>query len=139
MTFFDISTFSALSYSNLSKVRNLFLLTHFKIYSLIDYILFLEKPAPTMTSDPGIICFQHCGPKIFCLDLPECCPACNDDLFESKFKLMPFRLPYPFVRASQHPCSVVIRPTTGDFLQWVKFNRNYLFIHILNVKNILFL
>jgi hypothetical protein len=69
-----------------------------------------------MTSDPGIICFQHCGPKVFCLNLPKKCPVCQSELYETKFKLMPFRLPYPFVRANQHPCSVVIRPTTGDFL-----------------------
>ncbi|XP_037921962.1 MKRN2 opposite strand protein [Hermetia illucens] len=31
-------------------------------------------------------------------------------------KLLPFRLPYPFIRASQYPCAVVLRPTTGDFL-----------------------
>lgn len=70
-----------------------------------------------MTSDPGIVCFQHCGKKVFCLKLPARCPACKVDLHESKFKLMPFRLPYPFVRASQYPCSVIIRPTTGDFLK----------------------
>ncbi|XP_017022119.1 MKRN2 opposite strand protein [Drosophila kikkawai] len=30
--------------------------------------------------------------------------------------LLPFRLPYPFVRATQHPCAIVLRPSTGDFL-----------------------
>lgn len=28
-----------------------------------------------------------------------------------------FRVPYPFVRASQYPCAVVIKPTSGDFLK----------------------
>lgn len=32
-------------------------------------------------------------------------------------RLLPFRLPFPFVRASQHPCSIVLRPTSGDFLK----------------------
>lgn len=32
-------------------------------------------------------------------------------------RLLPFRLPFPFVRASQHPCSIVLRPTIGDFLK----------------------
>ncbi|XP_025421895.1 MKRN2 opposite strand protein isoform X2 [Sipha flava] len=27
-----------------------------------------------------------------------------------------FKVPYPFVRASQQPCSIVIKPTRGDFL-----------------------
>lgn len=31
--------------------------------------------------------------------------------------LLPFRLPYPFVRAAQYPCAIVLRPTTGDFLK----------------------
>ncbi|XP_019893230.1 uncharacterized protein LOC101900797 [Musca domestica] len=31
-------------------------------------------------------------------------------------RLLPFRLPYPFVRANQYPCAIVLRPTTGDFL-----------------------
>ncbi|XP_036328942.1 uncharacterized protein LOC118741174 [Rhagoletis pomonella] len=31
-------------------------------------------------------------------------------------RLLPFRLPYPFIRASQYPCAIVLRPTTGDFL-----------------------
>lgn len=32
-------------------------------------------------------------------------------------RLLPFRLPYPFVRANQYPCAIVLRPTTGDFLK----------------------
>lgn len=66
--------------------------------------------------DPGIICFQHCGPKVFCMNLTDKCPSCEEDLSEAKFLLMPFRVPYPFVRASQYPCAVVIKPTVGDFL-----------------------
>ncbi|XP_030383779.1 MKRN2 opposite strand protein [Scaptodrosophila lebanonensis] len=31
-------------------------------------------------------------------------------------RLLPFRLPYPFVRATQYPCAIVLRPSTGDFL-----------------------
>ncbi|KAG5868397.1 hypothetical protein JTB14_006830 [Gonioctena quinquepunctata] len=70
----------------------------------------------TSTMDPGIICFQHCGPKIFCFSLPEICPVCKGDLNNSNFSLLPFRIPYPFIQASQYPCAVVIKPTTGDFL-----------------------
>ncbi|CAG9863097.1 unnamed protein product [Phyllotreta striolata] len=66
--------------------------------------------------DPGIICFQHCGPKVFCFTLPESCPTCHQDLNAADFSLLPFRVPYPFIKASQYPCAVVIKPTTGDFL-----------------------
>lgn len=44
-----------------------------------------------MASDPGICCFQHCGPKIFCLKLPKNCPACNSDLTKAEFAFVPFR------------------------------------------------
>lgn len=70
-------------------------------------------------ADPGIICFQHCGPKVFCIDFPERCPSCTGALgTTANFKLMPFRLPFPFVKASQYPGSVILRPTVGDFLKW---------------------
>lgn len=70
----------------------------------------------SIAGDPGIICFQHCTSKIFCAEFPELCPTCGCRLSEQKMKLLPFRLPYPFIRASQYPCAVVLRPTTGDFL-----------------------
>lgn len=70
-------------------------------------------------SDPGIVCFQHCGPKIFCHMLPNCCPACHLDLSTATFELLPFRLPYPFVKPHQHPCSIILRPTIGDFMKYV--------------------
>lgn len=41
--------------------------------------------------EPGIICFQHCGPKIFCKVLPDKCPICCDDLSVANFGLLPFR------------------------------------------------
>ncbi|XP_050308903.1 MKRN2 opposite strand protein [Anthonomus grandis grandis] len=74
------------------------------------------KMSKIIKMDPGIVCFQHCGPKIFCFSLPDSCPVCEQDLRQADFSLLPFRVPYPFIRASQHPCSVVIKPTTGDFL-----------------------
>nr|CAD7422055.1 unnamed protein product [Timema poppensis] len=70
-----------------------------------------------MDTDPGIVCFQHCSlGKMFCLGLPDSCPFCGALLATAHFTLLPFRVPYPFVRAAQHPCSIVIRPSTGDFL-----------------------
>lgn len=69
-----------------------------------------------MNIDPGILCFQHCGPKIFCFKFPRVCPNCNKELIEANFNGLPFRIPCPFVTASQHPCSIVMKPTAGDFL-----------------------
>ncbi|KAH8391091.1 hypothetical protein KR215_006558, partial [Drosophila sulfurigaster] len=83
----------------------------------------------TITSDPGILCFHHCNVKVFCFTLPHTCPHCNAQLDADAnaapdnttgdatiTRLLPFRLPYPFVRATQHPCAIVLRPSTGDFL-----------------------
>ncbi|XP_017047523.1 MKRN2 opposite strand protein [Drosophila ficusphila] len=92
----------------------------------------------TITSDPGILCFHHCNVKVFCFTLPHTCPHCSAPLDADADedatananasvdpsgeperggpRLLPFRLPYPFVRATQHPCAIVLRPSTGDFL-----------------------
>ncbi|XP_067138810.1 MKRN2 opposite strand protein [Centruroides vittatus] len=71
-----------------------------------------------MLGDPGILCFQHCDKvvKIFCFDLPDVCALCNGDLQTSELRIPPFRVPYPFTSAKKSPCSVVIKPTKGDFL-----------------------
>lgn len=72
--------------------------------------------------DPGILCFEHCGQRrIFCFELPEYCPACRAVLLEDT-SLIPFRVPFPFVKASQYPCAVVIKPTNGDFLSEYKLS-----------------
>lgn len=84
---------------------------------LFNHWFQIYKIKHTMGTDPGIICFQHCYAKVFCVSLPNKCCYCRNELSETQFKLMPFRLPFPFVQASQHRCSVVIRPTTGDFLK----------------------
>lgn len=81
-----------------------------------------------MDTDPGILCFQHCCRKIFCFQLPNICPECGTNLQVAQFQLLPFRVPYPFVRANQHPCTVIIKPTTGDFLKYVKIINFFLFI-----------
>lgn len=86
------------------------------MFSLIYRLI--ADPVYTWTmSDPGIVCFQHCGSKIFCWSLPPICPACSTDLLGDRFELLPFRLPYPFVKPHQHPCSIILKPTTGDFLK----------------------
>ncbi|XP_063847934.1 MKRN2 opposite strand protein-like [Scylla paramamosain] len=69
-----------------------------------------------MNLDPGIVCFQHCEGRFFCFTLPSRCPMCGADLTTQPLASPPFRVPYPFVRASQAPCCLVIKPTRGDFL-----------------------
>lgn len=41
---------------------------------------------------------------------------CRKRLALEQNPVIPFRVPYPFVRGSQHPYAVVIKPTNGDFL-----------------------
>ncbi|CAG0907191.1 unnamed protein product [Cyprideis torosa] len=79
--------------------------------------------APEEAVRNGILCLAHgCDSKrtkIFSFSFPAICPVCNEDLTQSELPLPPFRIPFPFVRAQQRALSLVIRPTQGDFLQWV--------------------
>ncbi|CAG0880350.1 unnamed protein product [Darwinula stevensoni] len=70
-------------------------------------------------TDPGILCFQHCDKKtkIFCFSVPSTCPVCGCDLVNSPLRIPPFRIPYPFGRARDFRCAVVIKPTQGSFLK----------------------
>lgn len=71
----------------------------------------------TIANDPGIICFQHCKNKVFSIKLLAKCPECHTELSsDDAYKMMPFRLPYPFIKPHQYPCSIILRPTHGDFL-----------------------
>lgn len=66
---------------------------------------------------PHIICFEHCEKKVFSsLCLPRQCPTCSTDLLDCDLKIPPFVVPSPFKRAQDHPCSIVVKPTKGDFL-----------------------
>jgi hypothetical protein len=69
--------------------------------------------------DPGILCFQHCNnkSKVFCFELPDYCPQCDAPMNCISLKIPPFHVPFPFTCAKRTQCSVVIRPTNGDFLQ----------------------
>ena len=70
-----------------------------------------------IAKDPGIICFQHCKNKVFSIKLLAKCPECQMELnSDDAYKMMPFRLPYPFIIPHQYPCSIILRPTHGDFL-----------------------
>ena len=69
--------------------------------------------------DPGILCFRHCNlkSKVFCLELPDYCPQCDSPMSCVELKIPPFCVPFPFTCAKRTQCSVIIRPTDGDFLQ----------------------
>lgn len=69
-----------------------------------------------MYADNNIICFQHCcSTSIFCKQVPTVCPLCNNNCL-SKFTLEPFVVPHPLVNAKDHPCCIIVRPSTGNFL-----------------------
>ncbi|XP_058452912.1 MKRN2 opposite strand protein [Malaya genurostris] len=63
-----------------------------------------------------VICFRHCRKNVFVFSVPIRCPLCNQILEHCK-DILPFALPHPFVNATQTPCSVVLRPSRGDFLR----------------------
>ncbi|XP_052871210.1 MKRN2 opposite strand protein-like [Anopheles cruzii] len=68
-----------------------------------------------MRMERDLICFRHCGETIFVYQTLSSCPLCGDPL-SSDLDDSPLTLPCPFIRASQHPCAIVLRPSRGDFL-----------------------
>ncbi|XP_055597306.1 MKRN2 opposite strand protein isoform X2 [Uranotaenia lowii] len=72
---------------------------------------------------PDIISFEHCSKQIFTLVVPRKCPLCNTAL-ETCSSFLPFSIPAPFVNAAQTPCSVVLRPSVGTFLDDYKNEDN---------------
>ena len=75
-----------------------------------------------MNSIPSVICFKHCSSEsIFCKEVPAICPFCKKST--NTFILEPFQIPYPFTNAIQNPTSIVIRPSSGNFLH--DFNINH--------------
>ncbi|XP_011500483.1 PREDICTED: MKRN2 opposite strand protein [Ceratosolen solmsi marchali] len=78
----------------------------------------------------NLICFQHCCTTyIFCKTVPEKCPICDN--FLTTLLLEPFVIPYPLVNAKDYPCSIVVRPSVGSFLDDYNVN-NDLHIGITN-------
>ncbi|XP_023320239.1 MKRN2 opposite strand protein isoform X2 [Eurytemora carolleeae] len=65
----------------------------------------------------SILCFEHCGKRIFSLkNIPDACPVCNLLITQCDLKIPPFAVPSPFKKAVDFPCSIVIKPTKGNFL-----------------------
>ncbi|XP_052896485.1 MKRN2 opposite strand protein [Anopheles moucheti] len=73
-----------------------------------------------------LMCVRHCNQTIFSYDMLIHCPLCSKSLGEN-LDSVPITLPCPFVRACQHPCSIVLRPSVGDFLSSFQ-NQNNLHI-----------
>ncbi|KAK3087948.1 hypothetical protein FSP39_012703 [Pinctada imbricata] len=67
-----------------------------------------------------ILCFQHCDRhiNILCFAVPEVCPICRRLTNETPCRIPPYVIPSPFKHAWRNPCSVVIRPTFGTFLNF---------------------
>jgi len=87
-----------------------------------------------MSENQDIICVECCEQKIFAVgSCPDECPECKINLKECDLKIPPFSVPTPFSRAQDHPCSIVIKPTKGDFLHDYQ-NRNNLHIGLTNSK-----
>lgn len=72
--------------------------------------------------DELILGFRHCGSIIYCFQLPQLCPICKNVV--SFTCDTPFRLPYPFVKAHQHPLSIVLKSTKGTFLEHYSCNED---------------
>ncbi|XP_050079137.1 MKRN2 opposite strand protein [Anopheles maculipalpis] len=79
-----------------------------------------------MTYSRDLMCVRHCNQTIFSYATLTQCPLCSKPLGEN-LDSIPIALPCPFVRACQHPCSIVLRPSVGDFLSSFK-NQNNLHI-----------
>jgi len=75
---------------------------------------------PTKLESVSIMCFQHCRKdvNIFYMDnMPHDCPVCGSDLSTAELRIPPFCIPSPFLAAHTTPCSVVVQPTGGHFLE----------------------
>jgi hypothetical protein len=76
-----------------------------------------RRTASNSNSNGQILCFEHCGKKVFSLwELPEACPGCSTHLLDCDLKIPPFAVPSPFKKALEFPCAIVIKPTKGKSL-----------------------
>ncbi|CAG2186876.1 Ral GTPase-activating protein subunit beta [Mytilus edulis] len=66
-----------------------------------------------------IKCFQHCekGLNILCFRVPVVCPLCGVEVACTPCRIPPYIISTPLVNAKEYPCSVIIKPTVGTFLQ----------------------
>ncbi|VDH95722.1 Hypothetical predicted protein [Mytilus galloprovincialis] len=71
------------------------------------------------THDINVKCFQHCekGLNILCFRVPVVCPLCGVEVACTPCRIPPYIISTPLVNAKEYPCSVIIKPTVGTFLQ----------------------
>jgi len=82
-----------------------------------------KKGKPRVNADPGLLCFTHCDNKaIYCLEIPAKCPICEQPLRGLGSQLEPYKVEYPFVRAEQTACALVIKPAKGNFMRDYQLN-----------------
>ena len=70
-----------------------------------------------MSHRPHLIFFKHtCSDaSIYCKDeVPSSCPKCNQNI--EYYKVEPFAIPYPLGSAKDYPCTILVRPSQGNFL-----------------------
>jgi len=88
--------------------------------------------------EKAIFCLEHCkGQKIFSFRIPPCCTYCGTGLNDCILRIPPFRLPSPFRDAKMCPCSIVLKPTKGDFLTDYK-NSDNLHIGVTNSSGVVY-
>ncbi|XP_015119837.1 MKRN2 opposite strand protein [Diachasma alloeum] len=68
-----------------------------------------------MSENFEIICFKHCDERsIFCREVPRSCPTCAEVITD--FSHTPFQLPNPFSNGRDKPTSIIMKPSSGIFL-----------------------
>ena len=65
-----------------------------------------------------IRCFQHCTNQfnILCFSIPEICPICQQNILQTGMRIPPYLIPSPFTNAESTSCSLLIKPTVGNFV-----------------------
>ncbi|XP_055332990.1 MKRN2 opposite strand protein-like [Paramacrobiotus metropolitanus] len=75
------------------------------------------RPISIVHQDPCLTVFKHCSKDtvVICMGSPASCPLCDGELKDWMFS---FRQIFaPWKTSESCPCTIVIRPTNGRFLQ----------------------
>ncbi|KAM9758750.1 MKRN2 opposite strand protein-like [Menidia menidia] len=60
--------------------------------------------------EQSVVRLTHCGRQIFCLRVPDCCPACGQQLAGSRLQQAPVSLPSPLENGHRTPCCLLVAP-----------------------------
>lgn len=62
----------------------------------------------------AIKCFRHCSQFVFCFELPDFCPICNQDMLMSEIAVPPFITPSPFeYHIKPGVPAILVKPSRG--------------------------